>query len=68
MVILDTDHVTLMQREESTARVILRRRLKAINPPEIAATVLVRNATRLTRNLVDFRKVPGLKAEDWTTE
>jgi tRNA(fMet)-specific endonuclease VapC len=34
---------------------------------KITAIVLVRNATLLTRNLVDFRKVPGLKAEDWTT-
>jgi len=35
---------------------------------KIASIVLVKDATLLTRNLVDFRKVPGLKAEDWTTE
>lgn len=34
---------------------------------KIAATVLAKDATLLTRNLVDFRKVPELKAEDWTT-
>jgi tRNA(fMet)-specific endonuclease VapC len=34
---------------------------------KIAATVLAKDATLLTRNLVDFRKIPGLKAEDWTT-
>jgi tRNA(fMet)-specific endonuclease VapC len=34
---------------------------------KIAATVLAKDATLLKRNLVDFRKVPGLKAEDWTT-
>ena len=34
---------------------------------KIAAIVLVHDATLLTRNLVDFRKVPGLKAEDWTS-
>jgi tRNA(fMet)-specific endonuclease VapC len=34
----------------------------------IAATALGQNATVLTRNLVDFRKVPGLHVEDWTVE
>ena len=33
---------------------------------KIAAIVLAHSATLLTRNLVDFRKVPGLKIEDWT--
>jgi tRNA(fMet)-specific endonuclease VapC len=32
----------------------------------IAAIVLANNATLITRNLSDFRKVPGLRAEDWT--
>jgi tRNA(fMet)-specific endonuclease VapC len=34
---------------------------------KIAAIVVAHGATLLTRNLVDFRKVPGLKVEDWTT-
>lgn len=34
---------------------------------KIAAVVLSHNATLLTRNLVDFRTVPGLKIEDWTS-
>ena len=33
---------------------------------KIAAVVLSRSATLLSRNLVDFGKVPGLKVEDWT--
>ena len=32
----------------------------------IAAIALVRGYTLLSRNLVDFQKVPGLFAEDWT--
>ena len=32
----------------------------------IASIALTRNMTVLTRNLTDFRKVPGLRAEDWT--
>jgi tRNA(fMet)-specific endonuclease VapC len=33
---------------------------------KIAAITLAHNATLLTRNTTDFRKVPGLKFEDWT--
>jgi tRNA(fMet)-specific endonuclease VapC len=32
----------------------------------IAAITLVHDATLISRNLRDFRKVPGLKVEDWT--
>lgn len=32
----------------------------------IASIALARDFTVLTRNLVDFQKVPGLKVEDWT--
>jgi tRNA(fMet)-specific endonuclease VapC len=33
----------------------------------IAAIVMARDATLLSRNLGDFRKVSGLKVEDWTS-
>ena len=32
-----------------------------------AAIVVSRDATLLSRNLADFRQVPGLPVEDWTT-
>jgi tRNA(fMet)-specific endonuclease VapC len=32
----------------------------------IAAVALTRNMSVLTRNLVDFERVPGLTVEDWT--
>lgn len=34
----------------------------------IAAIVLVHDALLLSRNLTDFRQVPGLRVEDWTGE
>jgi tRNA(fMet)-specific endonuclease VapC len=33
---------------------------------KIAAIVLAHDATLLTRNSADFRRVPNLKFEDWT--
>jgi tRNA(fMet)-specific endonuclease VapC len=34
----------------------------------IACIAITRNMTLLTRNTVDFVRVPGLKFEDWTRE
>jgi tRNA(fMet)-specific endonuclease VapC len=34
---------------------------------QIAAIAFVHEATLLTRNLVDFRKIKGLTIEDWTS-
>lgn len=34
----------------------------------IASIALANDATILTRNLQDFRKIPGLRFEDWTVE
>ena len=33
---------------------------------KIAAIALTHDATLISRNLADFRRVPGLKVEDWT--
>jgi tRNA(fMet)-specific endonuclease VapC len=32
----------------------------------IAATAIAHNALLLSKNLMDFRKVPGLRVEDWS--
>jgi tRNA(fMet)-specific endonuclease VapC len=49
-------------------RGLLRRRLRiGTMDTKIAAIALAQRATLITRNLVDFRKVPGLDAQDWTT-
>ncbi len=42
------------------------RRLKTMDL-RIASIALVTDSTLLTRNLRDFRQVPGLSVEDWTT-
>lgn len=35
---------------------------------KIAAIALAHDATLISRNLDDFRKVPGLRVEDWTSD
>ena len=32
----------------------------------IAAITIARDALLISKNLTDFRKVPGLRVEDWT--
>jgi len=44
----------------------LRRRVGTMDL-RIAAIALVHNATLLTRNAVDFDRIPGLRIEDWTS-
>lgn len=34
---------------------------------KIAAIVLARDALLISRNLADFRRIPGLRVEDWSS-
>jgi tRNA(fMet)-specific endonuclease VapC len=45
----------------------LRKELRRVGAMDlkIAAICLVHDAVLLTRNLVDFSKVPGLRVENW---
>jgi tRNA(fMet)-specific endonuclease VapC len=55
--------------EDSAARFLSLRRARiriGTMDLKIAAIVLSQGATLLSRNLVDFAKVPGLAVEDWT--
>jgi tRNA(fMet)-specific endonuclease VapC len=46
----------------------LKRRRIRLKPMDLrlAATALAKGLTLLTRNTVDFERVPGLRIEDWT--
>jgi len=62
--------VPILDFDEDSAREFQRLRRARIRigtmDLKIAAIVLVRNATLLSRNRGDFEKVPGLVVEDWT--
>ena len=77
MVVLDTDHLTLLERGWGVGSQVLQDRLDRLDAGSrattivsyevrIAAIVLTHEATLLTKNSSDFRKVPGLKVSDWT--
>jgi tRNA(fMet)-specific endonuclease VapC len=60
--IIDFDE-EIIQRCEA----LKKQKLKiGINDLRIAATVLKHDAILVTRNLRDFRRVPGLRMEDWS--
>jgi len=60
--IVDFDEATVQRYLE-----LKKSKLKiGTNDLRIAATVLERDATLVTRNLHDFQRVPGLRVEDWS--
>ena len=62
--------ITVIQYDEKAAEVFERLKQAKIRigtmDLKIAAIALANNATLLTRNLSDFRKVPNLRVEDWS--
>jgi tRNA(fMet)-specific endonuclease VapC len=60
--IVDFDALA-MQRYEQLKKLKLKVRKMDLR---IAATVLERDGILVTRNLHDFRQVPGLRIEDWS--
>lgn len=56
-----------MAREYATVRAQLEQKGHVIGPNDllIAATARSRNATLVTHNVNEFKRVPGLKLEDW---
>ena len=67
----DFKHVRLLSFSEAAAVAFQRLRKFGLRigtmDLRIAAIALTHDATVLTRNLRDFQKVPGLKAEDWSS-
>jgi tRNA(fMet)-specific endonuclease VapC len=61
----------ILDFDEQAAEVVQRLRKLKIHigtmDLRIAAIALAHDAVLLTGNLVDFRKVPGLRAEDWAS-
>lgn len=57
-------------REYATIRAQLESKGQLIGPNDmlIAATARSRNATLVTRNTREFKRVPGLKLEEWAEE
>jgi predicted nucleic acid-binding protein len=72
VIVLDTDVLSIVQRAEGPAYDQLVRRLDAaddevaVSIVSFAAITLTREAWLISKNLSDFRKVPGLRVEDWT--
>ncbi len=63
-------HIPVLDFDTVAAGIYERRRRSRVRigamDLKIAAIVISLDATLLSRNRVDFEKVPGLKVEDWT--
>jgi predicted nucleic acid-binding protein len=58
MILLDTDHLTLLSYPTGSVRI-------GSMDLKIACIGLVHDALVLSGNLQDFQKVPGLRVENW---
>jgi len=75
MIVLDTDHLSTLQFDETEDAARLKERLSRVDPGEVATTIItvaaiVRayGATLLSANLSDFGRIPGLQVEGWLQE
>jgi tRNA(fMet)-specific endonuclease VapC len=63
--------IPVLEFDEAAAMVFQRLRRSRLRigtmDLKIAAIVLARDATLLSRNLADFRQIPDLRVEDWTS-
>lgn len=68
MFLLDTDHVVISQQQRMPEydHLIQRVRQHASSLFFVSIISFQEQVTVLSRNLADFRKVPGLKVQDWT--
>jgi tRNA(fMet)-specific endonuclease VapC len=66
----DATNTAVISLDETAARIVddLRRQRIRVSTMDlrIASIALKNNLTLLTRNTVDFERVPGLRIEDWT--
>lgn len=76
MILLDTDHLSVLKYEEHPRCRALRERMTASEDPffattmisaeeQIAAIAQVQDAPLLSGNQRDFGRVPGLRVENW---
>ena len=68
MVVLDTDHLSLLEWSGAEGSAPLRARLATLQPAEVVTTIIsYEEQVRGWMAYADFGQVPGLQVEDWTT-
>lgn len=63
MILLDTDHLTVLGRMEDKRHDRLASRLRDVDRRETVA--VTNDALLLSANISDFERVPGLRTENW---
>jgi tRNA(fMet)-specific endonuclease VapC len=70
-ILVDFSTAQVLAFDDAAARIFEELRIQRVRVGamdlRIASIALSRDLTVLTRNLVDFQRIPGLKVADWTT-